>query len=86
MGTPVQAFDVHAQSAGGHIHFQVIMPLEDLDDEKAEEAAKNYIKFAEDSKLLSCTKTGSTQGATEDQEEDIEKGGFFIYKVFGCPE
>lgn len=81
----VQAYDVHAESPAGHIHFQVLMP-EDADLNDALANADEYLKFAKDAKVLSCAKTGSTQGATEEQKPDLEKNGCFIYKVHGCPE
>ncbi len=81
----VQAYDIRAESTAGHIHFQVIQPIDKTFDD-ARKSAEKYIKFAKEAKLLSCSKTGSTQGATEDQKPDIEKNGCFIYKVHGCPE
>ncbi len=81
----VQAYDIHAESPAGHIHFQVIQPI-DKTFEDATKSAEKYLKFAKEAKLLSCSKTGSTQGATDKQKPNIEKNGCFIYKVYGCPE
>jgi len=87
MGSKVQAYDVHAASAGEpHIHFQVLVPTDtSLDD--AKKFAETYLKsFAKTGKLEAIAKTGSTQGATNEQESSLAKNGHYIYKVHGCPQ
>lgn len=81
MGTRVQAFDVHGETPTTHIHFQVLqLPEKTIDD--ALKIATDYIKeLHADGKIDSCSKTGSDQGATEDQEADLKEKGFFIYKI-----
>jgi len=56
------------------------MPDDTIDD--AMKRANVHIKtLHKDGKITSCSKTGSDQGATADQEEDLEKNGCFIYKI-----
>ena len=81
----LQAYDIHAESPAGRIHFQVLQTVEkSLDD--AKKIAEKYLKFAKNAKMTAISKTASTQGAAPGQETSLEKDGFYIFKVHGCPE
>jgi len=85
MEIKLQGYDVHADSPTGHIHFQVLQAVEkSLDD--AKKIADTYLKAAKGAVLTGINKTASTQGVQPDQEKDLEKNGYFIYKIFGCPK
>lgn len=81
MGTRVQAFDVHGETPTIHLHFQVLqLPEKTLED--AVKIASDHIKEVhKDGKMLSCSKTGSDQGLTEDQQKVFDDKGHFIYKI-----
>ncbi|MCH8059334.1 MAG: hypothetical protein IIA11_02635, partial [Proteobacteria bacterium] len=48
--------------------------------------AEKYLKFAKNAKMTAISKTASTQGAAPGQEDDLEKKGYYIFKVHGCPD
>lgn len=81
MGTRVQAFDVHGQTPASHVHFQVLqLPEKTIDD--ALKIATEHIKTVDKNGTIdSCSKTGSDQGLTEEQQKIFDEKEYFIYKI-----
>lgn len=87
MGTRVQAYDVHGHIPTGSLHFQVLVPVESKKgfDEVKGIVDKTMKSLNNDYEITSIAKTASDQGAVAEQEKDIEKDGYCIYKVYGFP-
>jgi hypothetical protein len=84
----VHVFDTYAKSKKGRImHFDVI--LAEKDAEKALDCARAWLKgIAEEDAVVnpaSCFYCHSTDSAPETLLEEIEKQGYAIQKLEGCP-
>jgi len=79
----VQAYDVHVDCTTGHVHFQVLLPV-DAKETAPLECAIKHLQLEELAGELTdktITKLGSTQGPVGDQAKQIADVGYAIYKV-----
>jgi len=82
----IHVYDTYVEAADGHtMHFDVF--TKEKNHDKAIEYAKQWLGTVDqgDSKISTeeCTFC-HTQEAPPHVEEEIEKNGFFIYKMEGC--
>lgn len=84
----VHVYDTYVKAADGHtMHFDVITAEKDHD--KAIGYAKEWLSSVGEGSSEVTTNECSfchSQGAPEPVEQAIQKNGYFIQKMEGCPE
>lgn len=82
----IHVYDTYVKAKDGHVmHFDVFTSVKD--DQKAIEYAKQWLKSIGETEATVTTKECSfchTQGSSPDILEEIQKNGFYIYKMEGC--
>lgn len=86
--SPIHVFDVYAKTAQGRIlHFDVILPVND--PERALAAAREWlVSIGHEQASVNaenCCFCHSEATAPTTMRADIEKQGYAIYKLEGCP-
>lgn len=83
----VHVYDTYVKAKDGHtMHFDVITDKKDHD--KAIEYAKQWLSTVgegEAAVTMEECQFCHTQGAPEPVAQEIQKSGFFIQKMEGCP-
>ncbi len=83
----IHVYDTYVKAKDGHtMHFDVITGEKDHD--KAIEYAKNWLSTIDEGEAQVTTEECQfchSQGAPPPVEQAIEKDGFFIQKMEGCP-
>ncbi len=83
----IHVYDTYVEAKDGHtMHFDVITSEKDHD--KAIEFAKKWLSSIGEGESSVTTEECQfchSQGAPEPVSQEIEKNGFFIQKMEGCP-
>lgn len=83
----VHVYDTYVEAKDGHtMHFDVITNVKD--HKKAIDYAKAWLKSVGQDKAKVTSEECQfchTQGAPEKVEADINKNGYYIQKMEGCP-
>ncbi|MFO1417716.1 MAG: DUF2024 family protein [Methylotetracoccus sp.] len=84
----IHVFDTYATSSSGRImHFDVILP--ERDPARAEACAREWLaaigEGAAELKANACCYCHSEAGAPADMQAEIDRQGYAIYKMEGCP-
>lgn len=86
--TPIHVFDVYAKTTQGRIlHFDVVLPVND--PERALASAREWlVSIGHEQAIVNaenCCFCHSEATAPATMRADIEKRGYAIYKMEGCP-
>ncbi|BBA33204.1 uncharacterized protein sS8_1242 [Methylocaldum marinum] len=84
----IHVFDTYARSASGKImHFDVVLP--ENDPAKALQYARDWLRsIGEEDAVVNaenCAYCHSEPDAPHEMQKDIEKQGYSIFKLEGCP-